>query len=376
MSKKGENIYLRKDGRWEGRYIKGRKPDGRPCFVSIYGHCYADVKKRLILIKSRMYREELEWTLCRHESLGGWTEQWLETNVRPYVKPGTYAGYRRNIDNHIYPALGDLPLSRITTDKIQQAVNQWAGEMAPATVGGIYRLLKSIFTAACAQGLILRNPCHNIRLPKMVCRSPRVLTRKEQEKLEEKALETGELEYMLCLYTGLRVGELCALTWSDMDMENDVLHVRHAIQRIPAKDGTRKTLLICGAPKTETSIRHIPFPCFLEPLFRDKKKKEKADEMDFIFPGKKNAYKDPRAVQRRLASICRELELKDVHMHTLRHTFAARCLEKQVGYEVLSEFLGHSSPRITLDRYAHCTPDTKRESIERLERLAKAIVRS
>ena len=170
MSKKGENIYLRKDGRWEGRYIKGRKPDGRPCFVSIYGHCYADVKKRLILIKSRMYREELEWTMCRHESLGGWTEQWLETNVRPYVKPGTYAGYRRNIDNHIYPALGDLPLSRITTDRIQQAVNQWAGEMAPATVGGIYRLLKSIFTAACVQGLILRNPCHNIRLPKMVYR--------------------------------------------------------------------------------------------------------------------------------------------------------------------------------------------------------------
>ena len=366
MTKRGENIYYRKDGRWEGRYICGRTSDGRAKFVSIYGKRYSDVKRQLVMIKSELYRTQLKTEPYSQERFCAWTEQWLEEEVRPGGRPGTFAGYRRNLDKHIYPEIGDIPLRDIRSFDIQNSVNVWAGILAPGTVRGIFRLLKSILSAAYERGLIHENPCRNIRIPKLKARMPRVLTRGEQEILEKRLGETGETEYLLCLYTGIRVGELCALQWKDIDLQEQMLHIRHSIQRIPSQNGERKTCLVCSMPKTDTSRREIPLPDFLVHVLRKKNREAEAKPNDFVFPGTRNRYKDPRALQRRIHSLCDELGIREVHMHTLRHTFATRCLEQNIGYEVLSEFLGHSSPRITLSCYAHCTLEEKRKSIERL----------
>ena len=367
MAKKGENIYLRKDGRWEGRYIKGRRPDGKPLFGYIYGKQYSEVKRRLILIKSELYQNPVSCVICGDGSFRDWGEYWLEVLTRPHVKPTTYAGYRRNAEKHIYPVLGTLKLSAVTAEDIQRAVDLMQQTLAATTLQGVCRLLKSILKAALDKNLISQNPYQGIRLPKARRRPPRVLTRTEQFRLEQKLSETGEAEYLLCLYTGIRIGELCALRWEDVDFENRLLHINHAVQRIPNEDGRRKTHLILGTPKTEDSIREIPMPQFLSSILQEK---WKLTQSAFLFSGPRGSYKDPRTMQLRIVQLCQGLGIQGVHMHTLRHTFATRCLEKGIRYDVLCEFLGHSSPQITLRHYAHCTPEDKRQSIDLLERFS------
>lgn len=365
MSRKGENIYHRKDGRWEGRYIKGRKPDGTPKFGFIYGKHYGEVKKKLVIIKSELYKGSKKMpVIYGNGKVNDWAEYWVEVMIRPHVRPETYAGYRRNLKNHICRYIGELDINTITAEHTQRLMDELQKELAATTLHGISRLMKSMFTAACEKELIPHNPCLCIKLPKAKGRPPRVLTLSEQKKLEKEIFMNNEPEYLLCLYMGLRVGELCALRWEDVDFENNILHIRNAVHRIPQEIGGRSTKLVVGEPKSESSVRDIPLPCFLSKILLRKKESEKGSSNDFLFKGTKTACRDPRTMQRKIEKLSQELGLSGVHMHTLRHTFATRCLEKGIHYEVLSEFLGHSSAQITLRHYAHCTPETKRLNIE------------
>lgn len=368
MSKKGENIYYRKDGRWEGRYIKGRKPDGSPKFGFVYGKQYGDVKKRLTLIKAELYQEPdtTASVIYGNGSLQSFADYWLDALIRPHVRPETYAGYRRNLDKHICAYLGKMNLTDIRQCHIQKLIDELQKKLASTTLHGVCRILKSLLTSACDEGLIIQNPYRNIHLPKAKNRAPRVLTQTEQRKLEKAIICNNEPEYLLCLYMGLRVGELCALQWKDIDFESGILHIRHSIQRIPEESNKGSTRLVIGAPKSESSFRDIPLPGFLSEILFKKLKEENGKADEFLFKGTRADYRDPRTMQQRISRLCQRLELEGVHMHTLRHTFATRCLEKGVRYEVLCEFLGHSSPQITLKYYAHCTPETKRKSMNRL----------
>ena len=368
MAKKGENIYLRKDGRWEGRYIKGKNPGGKPVFGYIYGKQYSDVKRRMIIEKSKLYSKPTDCIIYGDGTFRSWAEYWLENIVRPHIKSVTYENYRRNAEKHIYPSLGDLQITDITPDHVQKTVDSLQSAIAPTTLQGVCRLLKSILTAAFEKNLIPQNPYNGIRLPKAKKRPPRVLSQKEQERLEEKLLKNGELEFLLCLYTGLRVGELCALRWEDADLENGTLYIRHSVHRIPNENGSPKTHLTLGSPKSADSIREIPVPGFIISLLKEYHTDSYEKPNGFLFRGANGKCRDPRTLQQRIVRICKELGISGVHMHTLRHTFATRCLEKGVRYEVLCELLGHSSPQITLRHYAHCTPDDKRKSIELLDR--------
>lgn len=367
MSRKGENIYHRKDGRWEGRYIKGRRPDGTPKFGSIYGRQYSEVKKKLVMVKGELYKDSEDLpVICGSGKVKDWADYWIEVIIRPRVRPETYAGYRRNLDNHICMYIGDLDIRSITQQHVQQLMDKLQENLAATTIHGICRLLKSLFASACEKGLIHYNPCYCIRLPKAKSRPPRVLTQNEQKKLEKEIFINNEPEYLLCLYMGLRVGELCALRWEDVDFENSILHIRNAVHRIPQNMEIGSTKLVIGEPKSESSVRDIPIPVFLSEILMNKRSAERCSSNDFLFKGTKTACRDPRTMQQKIRRLCRKLELKGVHMHTLRHTFATRCLEKGIRYEVLSEFLGHASPQITLRHYAHCTLETKRLSIERI----------
>lgn len=369
MARKGENIYLRKDGRWEGRYIRGRRPDGKAIFCSIYGKQYGEVKRRLILLKAQVCREPDAVRTYGGGTLREWGDFWLEVMMRPHIKQSTWEGYQRMLKNHIYPGLGDEQLSQISGERIQELVNSLQDTLAPSTLSGVCRLLKTLLQSAFSRKLMAQNPYQEIRVPKARKTVPRVLTRREQIRLEEKINDTEELEYLLCLYTGLRVGELCALKWEDIDFENESIQVRHSVQRLAAEEGEKKTKLILGTPKTETSLREIPLPGFLVTLLKEKRDAVSPGSQEFLFPGRGGGCRDPRTMQQHLGRIMQELKIPGVHMHTLRHTFATRCLEQNMGMEILSELLGHSSPQITLKHYAHCTREKKRQSMACIERL-------
>lgn len=337
MPRKGENIYHRKDGCWEGRYIKGRKPDGTPRFGFIYGKQYGEVKKKLIAIKYELYHDSKNLPVVYgNGNLCDWADYWLETIIRPRVRVKTYAGYRCCLDKHICFYLGEMGIADIRPQHIQNFADTLGEKLAPSTLHGICRLLKSMFAAACEKELISRTPFQNTRLPKDRCKTPRVLTQAEQKTLEKEIFSTNQTEYLLCLYMGLRVGELCALRWEDVDFENGFLHVRHAVHRVPLGIGINGTELVLGAPKSDSSVRDIPLPSFLSVILREKKAGEKGLPKDFLFKGTKTEYRDPRTMQQKIAKLCQKLNLSGVHMHTLRHTFATRCLEKGIQYEVLN----------------------------------------
>ena len=372
MAKRGENIYLRKDGRYEGRYIKGRKADGKAVFGSVYARRYAEVKRRLVEIKSRLYGEQTALGVYGDGSLGEWGAYYLESRVKGRVKEGTYANYRRNLERHIDPLLGQVRLSKLTAAQIQQASQVLQARLKAGTVRGIMRMLRAMLASAVEEGLLRQSPYREIRLPKGSARAPRVLTRDEQKRLEGALRRGGEMEYLLCLYTGLRVGEVCGLRWEDVDLENRVLRVRRVVKRTSAGRGGRKTALTLGDPKSESSRREIPLPAFLAAMLRARRELAggKHSATGFVFMGREGGMRDTRTVQKKLERICERVGLEGVHMHTLRHSFSTRCLEQGVGVEVLSALLGHSTPQITLKYYAHCTPEAKREGIALLARMA------
>ncbi len=372
MARKGENIYLRRDGRWEGRYIRGRKQDGKPVFGSVYARQYQEVKRRLVLIKSQLLQNPSPVLIYRTGQAAEWMDFWLEEVARPNIRESTYLAYRRQIGKHLIPAFGSMPLREIDAEKIRQFTGVLKSRVAPNTMLGILRLLNAILKEARIKRLIEANPMEECRMPKFKQRKARVLTRAEQQRLERETVRQGDLEYMVMLYTGIRLGELCALRWNDVDFVNNTLTVDETLQRVQATAGGAKTKIVTGLPKSLSSVRVIPVPYFVIRMLRDYMEETGAAADGYIFRGKSGGHTDPRTLQTRFAKITKRLGIRGAHIHTLRHTFATRWLEhnKRGGYEILGELLGHSSPKVTLQFYAHCTQASKRQSMDRMERIA------
>ena len=217
MARRGENIYHRKDGRWEGRYWIGTGPDGRRSYKSVYGKRYADVRRELAIQRAKHYLE-----LDRPDSSDMLFEEraayFLEFKVKPFVKETTMVGYRRLIVQHLIPAFGGIPLRSLGPEDLQRYFCSLGGLLSQGTIGNIFSLLRTILRDAYADGKLARQIWQNVRLPKGVKAPVRVLDPEEQTEVETLAFEQGRFEFILCLYTGIRLGELCALQWEDVDL--------------------------------------------------------------------------------------------------------------------------------------------------------------
>ena len=185
-------------------------------------------------------------------------------------------------------------------------------------------------------------------------------------KLVDKKPDIRNLAIHLCFQTGVRVGELAALKWEDISLENKVIFVRHTMQRLknlnPASE--ERTRIITGVPKSGRSVRTIPMNQDIEKLCN----KWRADDVEaYVLTGKAGHFLEPRTLQYRMRQYTKDCDLKNVHFHTLRHSFATRCVE--AGFEIrsLSEILGHSSTRITLECYVHSSMNLKRKNMEKLK---------
>ena len=373
MARRGENIYHRKDGRWEGRCIVGRKTDGRPRFHSIYGKSYSEVKKNLVLLKSKHVEQRKEQTILIYEngSLSDWMDYWLDVIEKPYIRATTYDLYRRNIDKHLRPHLGQYALRELSQTHVQTLVNRLNQTLASGTLHGICRLLKAILNSAVTNRLMAQSPYRDVRMPKCRKKQPRVLTVSEQMRLEQAVMESDRLEYLLCLYTGLRLGELCALRYEDIDFSSNMLNVTHSVKRITDHGKSESaTRLVVGRTKTESSEREIPLPFFLLKMLADRMKQKGAAKTDYIFPSTKGTAAEPRTIQKQFERLTKRIGIRGAHMHTLRHTFAMRCLEHGMGYKALSEILGHSSSETTIRHYDNCTLEKKQKVMRNAQLIA------
>ena len=374
MPKKGENIYKRKDGRWEGRYIRFRNVGGKTVYGYIYGKSYAEVKQKLMTAKAMVQphndaRGKLPGTY------GQLLDDWLHSS-KITVKDSTYARYAHLIQKHIKPHLGNLQLSQLTSQIIEEFIAvklrtgrlDGRGGLAPKTVTDIFTVIKStIEYAKCSN----YDVCCNLK--KLSIKKDdvemRVLTHAEQAALVRTILNDMDLYkfgVLLSLYTGIRIGELCALKWEDMCLSDSVLKIRKTMQRIQETDSSAisiyKTKVIITAPKSKSSIRSIPLPSFISDIARQ----FAASPQAFILTGNSKHFVEPRTMQNHFKSLVAESGIEKANFHALRHTFATRCVE--VGFEIksLSEILGHANVNITLNRYVHSSFELKSSNMNKL----------
>lgn len=347
MARRGENIYKRKDGRYEGRYIKYYDTSGKAVYGYIYSKNYADIKEQLAKCKTekQLIIKGSNTLLCT------WIDVWL--NSQGTLKPTTKRIYKSHIENHINPKIGNIQLKRLNTEILQNFINDL--ELSSSTTKTIFSTLKSALRVAEDKGNIT-NVWSKVKLPKKEKAFVRILSASEQQLLEKYLITDEDIGIIISLYAGLRIGEVCALKWSDINFESAFLMVNGTQAR------TEKGIEITS-PKSKTSKREIPLPPFLI-----SKLKEIPHKCDFVLSRKCKPF-DVRTYRRHFKEILKKAKLPDIKYHSLRHSFSTRALETGMDYKTLSELLGHSSVGITLDLYAHSLKEHKIKQINKLGKL-------
>lgn len=369
MSKRGENIRKRKDGRWEGRYIKGRKANGKAIYGSVYGKTYTTVKNKLKEVDKNQ-----KVHLCDEKNFRDALYLWLESN-RIKQKSQTYYKYLQIIDSHIVPSLGNISLSKLNYIIINQFITEKAtagrldqkGGLSPSYIQTMCFIINSTLSF-CVENVFCSPIFGKMVRPSKQRKDIRILSFDEQKRLEENLftdINETKIGMLLSLYAGLRVGEVCGLKWKNIDLEKGVIHIENSVERIKNIDekfDSPKTVLILSDTKSETSNRIIPIPINLKQILESNKK----NSNHFILEGKTHPFADPRTLQYAFKKCLNECALPDINYHALRHTFATRCVEAGVDVKSLSEILGHSNVNITLNTYVHSTLEQKRLQMEKL----------
>ncbi len=367
---KGENIFKRKDGRWEARYIKGYELSGKIKYGFCYGKTYKEAKEKVTKCKAAMVSgKPLPVAGSRHR-FAFYCDEWLRLR-RPNVKESTYIKYDTVLEKHIKPKLGGCFPLGISSGLIDDFTKEllFEEELAPKTVHDILVVLHGVLkhTATHFPGTF---PAIEINYPKCGRKEMRVLSREEQQRFIsylQTDMDACKFGILLTLLTGIRIGELCALQWSSVSMQEKTIRISATLQRlrdteITAVSTGARTRVVTGPPKSDTSIRTIPLTEYAAELCGSM---NPHSEAAYILTGT-DVYMEPRTLQYRMEKYTRECGLDGVHFHTLRHTFATRAVE--VGFEIksLSEVLGHASTTITLDRYVHSSMQLKRENMSKL----------
>jgi len=295
---------------------------------------------------------------------------------RRKIKISTYARYIEIAESYLLPAFGKKSIALFTADDGNNFIEALSRkkkidgqELAPKTVRDIVSLLKSALKFAERKNFIVKAPL-DFKLPKQERTRIRIFTPNQRAKLEAYVLtplNSYKFGVYLSLYTGLRLGELCALQWKDIDCASANLSVSKTILRIRNTDEAdrRRTRLLIGSAKTSSSRRVIPLPQSLGDRLRQLKAECVAQDDCYVLTGMVKPI-EPRNYYERYKRYLRDCGLSGFTFHTLRHTFATRCIEVGIDPKTLSEILGHASVQITLDRYVHPSPDTKRSGLARL----------
>ncbi len=362
MARHGENIYHRKDGRYEGRYIKGYDENEKALIGYVYGKTYKEVKEKLTTAKANV--TVMAKTLPSDILVSEWFDKWIHSLKR--VKDSTYTTYLSNVNRHIKPYFKKKKLKMLTKDNTQDFVDYLSSKLAPKTVRSVFSVFRLGLIAAYEKKFIVPEIYSNIKLPKVVKKEVKVFTQAEQHAIEQ-FIETSDnpndIGILICFYTGLRIGELCALDDVHLDLKRGVLSVRFTVYRVKNKGKGKKTVVVITTPKSPSSIRDIPLPKFLID-----KLKNIPNGSGFIIQRNGN-FIEPAVYARRYKRILEMLDIPYRKFHSTRHTFATRALEIGMDIKTLSELLGHSSPTVTLNLYAHSLPEHKKNEMERLGKL-------
>lgn len=353
MPRKGENIFKRKDGRWEARYVKGYDLNGKQKYGSIYGKNYLEVKnKRSKLLIN--YTPPLKKDTYNNQKFIDKIKLWLNQQ-KISIKITTYSYYLNITQKYIIKYLGKLYVNDITEETVTNFIEQLL------TIDGLKISTVREITTVLMQILNFFKRKIKVKLPRVEKNKIQVLSIKEKEKLEKYILNNinyYSIGILISLYTGLRIREICGLKWKDINLSSGIISVSKTLTRVCNLEcSTPKTKLLLVEAKTKNSIRQIPINNNLIKLL--KQVKGNTSDECFVLTAKEK-YIDPRNYYNQYKKILKLCNLEKYNYHSLRHTFATNCTELGLDPKSLSEILGHSDIKITLSLYVHPNLEQKR----------------
>lgn len=318
--------------------------------------------KMLLLTKQLKGVREIIVSRRKRKDFEVVTEEWLKYKKNT-VKKSTYYNYSYSVAKYLYPSFAGKNITKIKN--YNNFIEELSDTLSPKTVRDIVTKLKEIINFYEEE----HNTKLNIKkmsLPKMNKKEIQILSNKEKQKLEKYCIEQNSLKslgILICLNTGLRVGEVCALRWENVDFETRRIHVEKTIERIYSKE-ENKTIVIIDTPKSITSVRTIPINSKLYNILKQIRGKSK--KTGFVLTGSSEHYVEPRNYQYHFKEILKRNKVKKYKFHTLRHTFATNCIEAGMDIKSLSEILGHADVSITLNIYVHSSDKAKRKYLEKI----------
>ncbi len=365
MSRRGSNIYKRTDGRYEGRIKIGYDENRKLRYKYVYGRTLAEVKEKMEQSYSLKGTETKPFIKLTVKEV---CSEWLESK-RLTVKKSTYANYSRLLINHIYPLLGGQAYSLLSKKQLNSFISELVsdgrkdgkGGLSSKTVKDIFIVLKSVSSYA-RREYGFENICADVKSPKVRNTELKVLSENEIRKLNlyiRHNLDRVNLCILICLYTGIRIGEMCGLKWENVNLQEGFIVINKTVQRISMGKGTSE--IVVDAPKTESSVRTVFMPEFLTKIMGDFKRSPSI----YVLSGL-NVPKEPRILQYRFKKVLKDCGIRDVPFHSLRHTYASLCIKKGFDVKALSELLGHSTVNLTLDRYVHTSDEIKKSYVSGL----------
>ena len=301
--------------------------------------------------------------------------EWLETYQKEHIKARTYSRYQGLISMHILPALGATNISELGRREIQEFLTQQKkdgnirnGEKLSATSANMMlSVLNLAFEYACDMEYIEENPCLRVRRTKAETKRIEAFTVEEQRAIESEIARSDDRRLhgvLLCLYTGLRIGELLGLTWDDVDFTKGVIKVTKTVYREKDENGIWQ--LCVDTPKTKASDRVIPLPEYITNMLRQDSVIAKTP---YIVENKKGERMSIRSYQYLFEKLTERAGVRKLNFHALRHTFATRAIECGMDIKTVADIMGHQNASITLNRYAHCMLNHKIEMMQKLPRI-------
>lgn len=343
--RKGESIFKRKDGRYEARYIK-EKHNGKAIYGYVYARSYSEVKhKRMQIIKKNEESQKL------NKAFNNYINSWL-LKEKTLVKESTYNYYKYNIEKHIRPYFKDYNLDEINCDLIYGFIYLKQKDLMNTTIKQIIVILKAILKSA--------GKYVNIKLAIEDKKETEIFQNNDIKKLENYCIENLDnykLAILIAIHTGLRIGEVCALRYSSIDLNKELLYIKETISRIYIDK--EKTKLTINKPKTKKSLRTIPLDNILIGYLKNYIEKDNKKTSKFLLT---KSYKlmDPRTLYHRYKQILNTCDINNHTFHCIRHTFASKCCRLGMDTKSLSEILGHSNIKTTLSIYVHSDMNYKR----------------
>ena len=360
--RKGESIYERKDGRFEGRYIKKYK-DGKAVYGFVYAKTYNECKKKRNLIVYNTKVEKPKRVNNSGKDLNYLIDNWL-IKKQLTLKESSYSSYYNLINQHIKNEIGKVKINKLNTDMINLYLNNKLSKGKLDSTGGLKKNTVYMICTVLRQVFKENNIQIDMMKIPLITGVGKSLYNDERKELISKLNSINNnisIGILLSLFLGLRKSEVCGIRYSDIDLENKVLHINNIVTRVKSFNTKNKTKLILTKPKTDRSMRVLPIPDKLVELIKG----IKSDDSNVFLLSNTDKLMEPKTFYNHYKKILKELDI-DYTYHDLRHTFATNCIENGIDYKSLMELLGHSNVTTTMNIYVHPSLNDKRNFINLL----------